>query len=329
MTIFIYKLTFCTEIMINIDKKDLRLLYELDKNCKQTLKQLANKLRSKKNSVLYRINRLERLGIIENYYALIDTFKLGYNSYRLYLKLKNHDPEIEKKIIKTFMKKKEIYFISDRDGAYDLVLCYWVNSQKNFFDFFESIFTEFKPHIKKYVNMPMKSILFPSSYLINDYKRTPWIIEPCKKENVDDLDLNILTQISNNAKTSLVDLAKKNKTNINTIKYRINKLKKLEIIKAYRANINFSKLGYTWFKLDIVLNDYKKRGEVLNYIIVNPNTFVIDESIGFGDIEVELHYKSKQELNDFIGKLMLKFSGVINSIDHFSVDKVYKIDFMV
>lgn len=315
--------------MINIDKKDHKLLYELDRNCKQTLKQLANKLKSKKNSVLYRINKLEKLGIIKGYYAIIDTFKLGYSSYRIYLKFQNHNPKVEKEIIQYLIKDKRVYFISDRDGIYDLVICFWVSNQNSVFDFFDTFFKKFKPYIKEYINMPTKAMLFSSDYLIKEYNRKSWVIEPIKKENVDSLDLKILKQISENAKISLVELARINKNNINTIKYRIKRLIKLEIIKAYRANIDFTKLGYIWFKLDIILNDYTKRNELINYLKTIANTFVIGQSIGFGDIEVELHYKNKEELQNFIDNLMSKFSGAINSLDYFSVNKIYKIDFMV
>jgi len=85
---------------------DLKLLFELNWNCRQTHTALGKKLRISKQVVSYRINQLEKQEIIKSYHALIDWRKLGYNSIRVYLKWHNITPEIEKQIYEEM--KKEI-----------------------------------------------------------------------------------------------------------------------------------------------------------------------------------------------------------------------------
>ena len=54
--------------MVNLDKKDRKLVYELDCNSRQTIQQLANKVGLSKDAVKYRINRLLQNQIIKSFY---------------------------------------------------------------------------------------------------------------------------------------------------------------------------------------------------------------------------------------------------------------------
>ena len=71
--------------MYKLDLKDRKILYELDLNCRQSNTQIGKKVGLKKDVVSYRINNMEKEGIIKDYWTVIDTFKLGYNVFRVYL----------------------------------------------------------------------------------------------------------------------------------------------------------------------------------------------------------------------------------------------------
>ena len=55
---------------MDLDLKDRKILYELDKNCRQSNSQIANKVSLSKQVINYRIRRLEDNNIITNYQAL-------------------------------------------------------------------------------------------------------------------------------------------------------------------------------------------------------------------------------------------------------------------
>ena len=85
--------------MVTIDFKDRIILYELDLDARQSLTQIGKKVGLKKDVVSYRINRMQDQGIIKNFYTVIDTFKLGYNVFRIYLQLQDVPRDIKKEII--------------------------------------------------------------------------------------------------------------------------------------------------------------------------------------------------------------------------------------
>src|SRR3989338_10516950 len=82
--------------MLNkLDLKDKRLLYELDLDSRQSFNELGKKLSLSKSSVIYRINNMQKSGIIKQYHTVLDIGKLGYISFRLYIKLQNSTPSTE------------------------------------------------------------------------------------------------------------------------------------------------------------------------------------------------------------------------------------------
>ena len=84
---------------IKIDLYDKKLLYELDKDSSISLNSLSNKLRKSKQFILYRIRQLEESKIITGYNAIVDMSKLGYFTFRVYLKFQNSDEDDIKQIM--------------------------------------------------------------------------------------------------------------------------------------------------------------------------------------------------------------------------------------
>ena len=86
--------------MIKLDLKDCKILYELDINSRQSYHKIAKKVGLSKDSIIYRINKLQESGIIKQFHTVIDVGKLGFISFRLYLKLQNTIPQ---KLFKNFL----------------------------------------------------------------------------------------------------------------------------------------------------------------------------------------------------------------------------------
>ena len=95
-----------------IDSLDLKILAELDNDARIPNTRIAKKLRVNKNVVNYRINNLEKTGIIKGYYTIIDAYKLEYQGYRLYLKFQYADPIKEEEIMTHFVKLKNTLWIA-------------------------------------------------------------------------------------------------------------------------------------------------------------------------------------------------------------------------
>ena len=60
-----------------LDKKDLEILNLLQKNCKMTAKEIGQIIESPVTTVFAKIKRMEEIGVIRGYNAILDSNKLG------------------------------------------------------------------------------------------------------------------------------------------------------------------------------------------------------------------------------------------------------------
>lgn len=68
---------------IKLDKKDRKILYQLDIDGRQTLSQLGKKISLSKQVVDYRLKNLVKTSVISEFYTVINFSKLGYTQYKL------------------------------------------------------------------------------------------------------------------------------------------------------------------------------------------------------------------------------------------------------
>ena len=62
--------------MESLDKRDIEILKLLQKNCRMTAKEMAKKVGSPITTVYAKIKRMEELGVIKQYKAILDSKKL-------------------------------------------------------------------------------------------------------------------------------------------------------------------------------------------------------------------------------------------------------------
>jgi Lrp/AsnC family transcriptional regulator, leucine-responsive regulatory protein len=310
-----------------IDKKDKRILFELDRNCRQTINEIAKKTRLSRDVVRYRIKRLENEGFIHGYIALIDFTKLGYQIVRLYLKLQNTTKEIEEELLSYFTKNKNVIIAYRTDGKYEIAMGILVKDlieyQKIYDDFLITyrkyisdknfcIFNDFKQYIRNY--------LVPEKF--HDY--TELSTGSWKPYKYDQTDLKILQKISTNAKMPLLQIAREIKLPVTTLKYRLKNLEQSGVIVAYRTIIDYHKLGYEYYKVDMILEDITIIPALSEFIRKHPNVLYRDVAAGGSDFEFDCELKNQDAYYKLFNELRDLFPGKIRSVFYYKAIKLYK-----
>lgn len=304
--------------MENVDLKDRRILYELDKNSRESFTQIGKKVGLHKNVVNYRIKRMQDKGIITNFYTVIDTFKLGYNSLRFYIVYQNITPTIREEIINHFVENKFTWWVGSFEGEYDLAVVVWIKDLHEFFRFWEKTLKAYQKYFKNQVFCLYCQLrLFRHSFLLKDeFKKTDRekfeITGGGRKVETDEIDFNILSLIAKDSRYPTVRIADKIGVNVDTVIQRMKRLEKLDVIQAYRVNIDYAKLGYHLFKVNITLNNYEERGKIINYIRYNPHLIMIDKAIGYYDLELDFLLKNLDHLRSIMDDLSEKFPDSLN-----------------
>ncbi|MBR9703805.1 AsnC family transcriptional regulator [Candidatus Pacearchaeota archaeon] len=318
--------------IIKIDKKDKRILEDLNWDARITNSQLAKNINLSKKGVEYRIKRLERLGIIQSYYPFINFMKLGYNYCRLFLKLQYLNETVKKEITLFIKSNKDFNWSIWAIGSYDLVIGMWTKSLKDFKKNVNKFILKFDKHIKnrKY-SLGIQLDQFSYNFLVNEnQKKCISMSEEQFPKKIDKIDFNILSILTSNAKISNINLAKKINLNPSTVKQRINRLINEEILLKTRADLNISKIGYLHYKLllDLRQNKDSDLKKIKNFLLKKPNLIYFVDEIGISDFDLELLLESDYDLLELIKELQENFSNLIKDYQYFLFTNTIKINFM-
>jgi hypothetical protein len=82
---------------------------------------------------------MEDKGIIKNYLTAIDTFKLGYKVFRVYINFQDVTADIKNDIIRYFMKYHNIWVLASVRSPVNLAIVLWVNNVYKFDNFWDDI----------------------------------------------------------------------------------------------------------------------------------------------------------------------------------------------
>lgn len=109
--------------MITLDTVDLILLNELQQDSKQSIKKLAEKVNLSITPVHERIKKMESLGIIENYVAVVNAAALGKKLVAYcQVKLTSHQKELFTEFEEYVRGLDEVLEASYMAGGYDFLL---------------------------------------------------------------------------------------------------------------------------------------------------------------------------------------------------------------
>ena len=130
---------------------------------------------------------------------------------------------------------------------------------------------------------------------------------------VDDLDLKILSELSNDASVSIPKLSKKINENSSVVYSRINRLVKKKLIERFTIDVNNKELGYTVKSLTGINMDSKQRSVVIEELFKIPGVREVSEVTGRFDILVTMYAKNLSEMHRLISENIGKITGIIGS----------------
>jgi len=114
--------------MEDLDEKDIEILKLLERSCKTTAKELARKIDSPITTVYAKIKRMEELGIIKSYKAILDSKKVdrGTTAFVLvsfsYRQLGREKPLSQREIAKQISAFPEVQEVHIITGDWDILI---------------------------------------------------------------------------------------------------------------------------------------------------------------------------------------------------------------
>lgn len=119
-----------------LDKVDILILRELQKDAKLTVKELAAKVNLSPSPVFERQKRLEKEGYIRRYVAVVDPIKAGNGIMVLCnVRLKHHSKEFSRQFTSVIAGIDEVVECFNTSGDYDYQLKIYARSMQDYQEF--------------------------------------------------------------------------------------------------------------------------------------------------------------------------------------------------
>lgn len=318
--------------MTKLDLKDRKLLYEIDFDARKTYAELTKAISMSKRGIGYKLESLEKQGIILGYIPIIDMTSFGYDYFRVFIDLQNLDKKLKQQVEEYIKRDPNIGWAIWTYGPYRIGFTIWAKSVTDFKKTINNFYSKFGKHIHERTESIATEVhFFKNRYLLDTGDNEKIVIK--EKEVVkkyDALDLKILRELIKNPRTKIVDLAQKVKETVKKVNYRLKQLQERKILLAIRPIINHQKLGKTYYKLFIDLNraDDEQIKKLEKYLTENKKTTYIVRAMGTCDIDIELMVNSAEELFQFISNLQEKFPGTIKNYKTLILTETMKAHFL-
>ena len=299
-----------------IDHKDEKIMQMLSANARIPVSAISKKIRLSKEGTFYRIRRLEHEKILLRYYPMLDLRGLGYSTYHLFMVIDEINPERKEELLKYLLEHPNTKGVMEYSDRWDLE---WELIAKDVLDF-DNIVTgmtkQFSDIIleknKFEIILGYKSIQYPE-----EEEREGLMLRTRIKRDkkIDDKDIEIIAELSENAKQSTYKIGEKVKLSPDAVQYRIKKLQDNGIIRQFSIMPNFSSLGYHWQTMAIGVKTFHMNQEFKfkEYISTKPEVIRAVKVLGNWDLMMHIVTKKTEDLHRIVKDIQKTFVDIIIS----------------
>lgn len=310
-----------------LDNLDKKILFELDVNCRQPLSLIAKKVKTSKQVVKYRLDKLLQAGVIKKFVSFIRVEKFGFIQTKTYLRFDEISQEQEQELISFFIDNPSVVWLASSDGKWDLMIAASMLSVFHFENFLNEISTKYGKFIKdRAVSITTQLIRFNGKFLVEKapLERIPKpYFSASEQFRYDDLDLKILMLLSNNARLNLVELAFQLNVSPDTINYRLKNLVSKDVIVGNRVFLDYALIGYSYYSLMLKFQNLtlKRKNDLISFCSVHPNILILVNTVGINDMDLQIMVKSSDEFHEVLRELKNNFSDIIQSYELLLISK--------
>jgi len=321
------------ERSFELDDIDLRILGELEIDARQTLTQIATSLNLSRQLLRYRFRRLEKMQIITGYITLINFTMLGYSHYRTMIRFSNITPQIQVEILDYLMKHPNVEWLRACGGRWDLIVNFIARNVIQCNYFITELHNRFPQQIQNYdVLVTIEVIDFGRDYFFGQkrkHKDIYYFGREYRSIEFDEIDIQILHLISENARISYINISDKIGLKSNTVIKRIEKMKQKGLIRGFKPIINFENMPHSAFKALIKFHNVteKDKDDIIDYLKLNANVIAIIKLIGLWEFEIEFEYESRERAAQFTRDFRDKYRNVIHTFEVIPLFKEYRFNF--
>jgi DNA-binding Lrp family transcriptional regulator len=314
-----------------LDKKNRRIIKELFRNARQSYSYIAKQVGLSKEVVAYRIKGMLDQKILLRFNTVIDVNKLGFETYLVYVRLRNIDVAKEEEILSSFAKNPNTAWVVKCLGRYDCILKVFVQKYSDI----AYLMDAWKATYIKYIDTYTIDILvfddpIPLSFLYEKKRKEVYTLAHSDSipVNLHKLDYKILSTLAQNARMPIADIGRRNCLSRDQVVYHLRLLEKKKIIKLYRPStrVGMKKLGYMWFfvRLDLSVLSSSVEKQLESFLANTLYVTYLYRTIGSSSINIELRVQNMEQLQALLMDLRSLLRSELKRLDFLLIFKEYK-----
>ena len=149
---------------------------------------------------------------------------------------------------------------------------------------------------------------------------------------LDSKDKKILGVLDKNARASIAEISKKTNIQRDSVLYRINRMKKNNVIRFFHTVLNPSVMGYEIYAfVDFVLFNLTPQREekFLAFLKTHPSVVYVAKTAGKWDFTTNIAAHNLKEFDETLLQIRMKFADIIKEYEVSPIIEEHKYDYMV
>jgi len=302
---------------VTIDLYDRKILYELISNGRQSVSNIAQKIGKGKDFVIYRIKRLKELGIYVNDIVIMDTSKLGFQTYLLYLQVVNKQKVPE--LIEYLKSRPEVWDIMKVVGKYQIFTIVYVRKIQQLEKVIIDLGERFDDVIINYrLLLCYNGYSLAHNYLFKDMEHIHQdkLRYSEKEVELSDKELKLLSVLLKDARASFHKIAEEIGSTLPKVRQMYENLVKKEVIYCIRPSLNSLPLDYLHKHVLIRLKfgGMKKLNEIKTHLLGMKEIKALSLTFGRYDLTGRFIFESLADFQEFQDNFYTKFGKYVHSL---------------
>lgn len=288
--------------LTKLDAIDRKILYELDRNSRQSISTLAHKVRLGRDRITYRLDRLADRGVLQKCAALIDPYRLGYSFYKTYLRL---DASASRRLAleRDLLTHPRTYWLAECDGAWDMIWCILAADPIEFRGFQTEMLSKYGAAVVDFsISTNVEVNVFYKNYLLGRGSGGRRLGGTMAAEPLSELDRGLLALVANDARSELNSLAEQLDSTPATVRNHLQNLEERGIIAGYRVDLDLASIGMTFFKVQVFTKSFRlsEEEQLCRFCDNHPNITHHIRQVGRAMIELEVDALDYPHFNDIV-----------------------------
>lgn len=326
---------------MKFDSLDRRIIYLIGKNSRLSYSSLARALKTSREVITFRINRLIKKGIYHKSVSVINVNILGKKTISLLIKVVNNQKEDRKNLEDFLLKNKSFIYVQKTFGDWDYLANALVEDIEESHLLLDKIFSKFQciEKIKELFILeeygPGWSILIPDDVSLPKFpvdragftkyfkQRNTQLNQ---KYNADKIDKKIISILEKDARTKIIDISKIAKIDYKTVISRIKKLIKSGVISEFGLSTNLQELQIYRKSLLLKIKNHSKNSKKIKDFFYNLKTCSrFWTYYGYINLRINISIKTIEDFKDTIKKIQNFFGDDLIEINSLEIIKQIKI----